>query len=198
MMVRALLLGEGKGLPFSGHFRFTLPFRGGSFSVSGRVAADNDLEAAFTVAHRVRIAIQTGVEAEAGGTRGIVSDDPPAVDRHRLIHRAWMELGGLAEEAFGPDGGRDLTMLMAASDTQGTAITGVGLAGVWAQIDGAAGLQAVVPPNHPLLSPLGRPDRIPGVLNLGFVPLSIIGAPAHHVALAPATSQVAHRCGVRR
>jgi hypothetical protein len=197
MMVRALLLGEGKGLPFSGHFRFTLPFRGGSFSVSGRVAALADLEQAFTVAHRVRVAIQTGVEAEAGGERGIIHDDPLAVDRHRLIHRTWMELGRIPEDDLGPLGGSDLTMLIAASDTRGTAITGVGLAGVWAQIDGATGLQAVVPPNHPLLSSPGRPERFPGVLNLDIIPLSIIGAPSHHVALAPMASQVTRRCGVR-
>lgn len=154
--MRALLMGDGGRLPFAGHLRL----HAGDAIIGLEVAArlgprprkEEDIVAAWWAACALREALQ---KALAGVFR----------DRHEPLWRLWEAIAALPDDALGPARGADLCLLAASFDGAGQAIAGVGLAGV--QALGRAGPRELVGQGHPLLTPPGRPARLPGVLKLG-------------------------------
>lgn len=181
----AWLLGRPGLFPFVGQFRLSVQAHGARCSIVGRIAAGAPIEQAHTVAQRVRSVLAA---APVGPWQ--------RTDRHGLIRRIWQLLAEIPADRLGPAGGDDLTLLMLAQDVRGVAITGVGLAGAWAMLDGQ--YRALVSPGHPLLAPTGRPDGVPGVLTLDQACARVVGAPRPLDPVLPPAARIAERCGARR
>lgn len=116
-------------------------------------------------------------------------------DRHGLLRRAWTLLSELSGERLGPRHGEDLTLLMVSLDERGVGVAGVGLDAIWAGSGGK--FRALVPPGHPLLTPPGLPDSVPGVLTLEGEPADVIAAPTGVEPTLPSAGELLIRCGVR-
>ena len=177
------LLGEPGLLPFAGHFRLQARGRRACVSVAGRVAAS----AGPARAH--------GHARAVAGVLSTAADGPWAdTDRHGLIRRIWQLLDDVDDKTLGPERGTDLSLLLLAQDASGTGVAGVGLSGVWVQVET---WRSLVPPGHPLLAPPGRPAKLPGVLTLEQPCKRVVGAPTHLDPVLPAADRLAQRCGVR-
>lgn len=177
------LLGDPALFPFSGHFRLDVAGTQAGVAIAGRVAGDAEPEAAFLAARRVSAVLSTAADGAWADT-----------DRHGLIRRIWQLLDALDEDAMGPCRGDDLSLLLLARDARGTGVAGVGLSGVWVRLDT---WRTLAPPGHPLLSPVGRPASLPGVLTLEEPCTRVVGAPAHLDPILPSPEVLARACGVR-
>lgn len=181
-------LGDPGPLPFLGHFRATGTGPGSWLAAAGRTAATADAEAASHAAGVIENTVR-----HVGSTIDLPSD------RHALLAGLWTRLAELPPDALGPDHGAHLSLLVVAADTRGVSVTGVGLAHVWYR-RGRTGLRPLVPPGHPLLSPLGRPEQPPGVMTLS-AQLDVVVAELRHPSAPPRgkpTHDLARACGVHR
>jgi len=173
-------------MPFKGHLRVAVRSGWAGLAVAGRVAGDCSVEEAYAVARRM--------EGLLGAAVAGAGDQP---DRHAVLRKVWELVAGLPAASFGSGEGADLTLLVVAYDADGVGVAGVGLAALWGERIGEPGLVPVVPDNHPLLTPQGRPDGVPGVLTLEKPYTRLVGSPAHQDPVAPAIADVSRRCGVR-
>ena len=184
MTPEAWLLGGPGLMPLRGHFRLTVRGRRATLAVAGRVAVDAGLDAAFTVATRLGGVLSAAAEGAWADT-----------DRHGLMRRVWQLLAEVPADALGPAGGGDLSLVMLGVDERGVGVTGAGLSGAWGWLGGHH--RPLVSPGHPLLSPPGRPEGVPGVLTLDQPCGRVVATPRPLEPVLPATDRIRQRCGVR-
>jgi len=141
MPPHALLAGTPGRMPFNGHFRGVRAFGAARLAWAGRIGASASPVEGWAAAEAARDALAaiTGL------------------DRFELLRAAWDALGGI--EARWLDR-RDLSLLLVASDSDGVAIAGCGLAIV--AVPGEGGLTPILPPGHPMLGEPGLPKKLPG------------------------------------
>lgn len=179
MALPALLLGDPGRTPFVGHLRARVDAGGCWLVIAGRLAAGAGIEGAYGPARNLEMALRAVTGSE----------------RHELLWMAWEALEAMPAEALGPDGGADLSLLLAAGDATGVSLAGVGLAAVWGR--SADRWSPLVEGRHPLLAPPGRPARKPGALDLDARPSLVLGCPSHLDPVPPAPETLAARCGWR-
>ena len=177
----AFLHGDPGRLPFVGHFRSIRTVGTATVAAAGRVRSRGHVTKAFQAARQIEAAIQCATITEGS-------------DRHEALAAIWERIHQIDGCDLGSDGGEDLVILFAASDPNGTGISGMGLGGVWALDDQS--MEPLVQGNHPLLSGPGRPERLSGVLTLDKATNTVIGVPFDHEAPAPSHESWAKRCGV--
>jgi hypothetical protein len=184
MAVAATLLGDPGRMPFVGHFRVGIQADSASLAVAGRVGAEAGLGPGFRAAREIEGALM--------GMRTVA-----VRDRNDLLRRAWTALWDMAACDFGPQAGADLTIVLAARDTEGMGIAGVGLSGVWGWTGSSADpTEPLVTGRHPLLCGPGLPDDVPGVLTLDAPVDQVVAVPAHLQPVLPGSESLARRCGV--
>jgi hypothetical protein len=182
----ALLLGGGADLPFLGHLRCSVGTAGARLWLTGRLAVQAHPVEAWAAARAVEGAVIAAVEAV-----------PPrrAGDRFALLRAAWAAILALEPAALGPAGGADLSALVVAADPLGQGLSAAGLGALLAGED--PGLQPLVPADHPLLGPAGRPADVPHVLHLKQLPPLLLAVPWGHPGPLPEPGRARAAAGAR-
>ncbi len=176
---RALLLGGPGWHPFSGHFRHVVELARATLHVAGSVATTAEPEVGWCAAQRIRLALQ----------------DVEGNDRNGVLRSAWEILKSIDRSELGPARGLDLAALFLASDARGTVLAGTGLVAVYRILEERA--QSLLPPDHPLFTIEGIPERPPGLLALKEDTGTYIGAARSGVVLPTKGLGWAVACGVR-
>jgi len=178
-----MMLGDPSCVPFIGHFRINWEGPSAWLSAAGRIGAQRGIEDAWLPARQLE-----GVLQKCGDSNKHQSD------RHVLLRRLWEALNDVESDLLGPEQGEDLCMLLVAGDARGVGVAGVGLSGVWGDVDGR--WAPLVESNHPLLTPTGRPKGMPGVLTLDLKVSAVVATPAHLPSRLPTSSLVRAHSGV--
>lgn len=173
-LCRALLLGGHAPQPFLGHFRLSAAVGEARLWAAGRVAIEAGPVEAWAAGRVIEAAFEAAAESMANRR---------APDRHALLRAAWEALLELEGAALGPRQGADLSVLFLAADRNGQGVSAAGIGRLLAGED--PGLQPLVPADHPLLSPTGRPAAVPHMLSLRALPPMLLGVPWGHPGPLP-------------
>ena len=149
----SILLGSTHPLPFQGHFRVRIGTPKCHADIAGRIAHEVSPEKSW--AHAT-ILHQTLIEAKGE-------------DALSLIRDCWNRLLTLPRQKISPQKGQDLSLLICAQDDEISAISSVGLSGIW-EDTGAENLQVIADEQTEESSHKGIPQKAPKVLTLPLKP----------------------------
>lgn len=177
----ALMLRGAGRFPFNGLFELTRVQGDCWLSVAGRIAGSSAPEVTWDILVTVHEALA----------------DACAPDRLGALRTVWDRVLTLPRQALGPAQGKDLSLLLVATDPEGTSVAGVGLEMVWRWTPER--VQPLVSPGHNLLAPPGIPTLPPGALTLDAPPTGplIAAATGARSGAIGTSAETLALCGLR-
>mgnify|MGYP004369380637 CR=1 FL=1 len=145
----SILLGSQTPLPFQGHFRVRIENKACQADITGRIAHACSPEEAWEHATFIHQSL-----IEANGE-----------DALSLIRDCWNRLLVIPRHKLSPQEGQDLSLFISASDSEISAISSVGLSGIWEDI-GTDELQMIADEQTKESSHKGIPKKAPKALTL--------------------------------
>jgi len=145
----SILLGSTSPLPFQGHFRIRVGNQACQADIAGRVAHQATPEDSWSYASFIHQSLLA-----ANGE-----------DALSLIRDCWNRLLVIPRHKISPQNGLDLSLLITARDSDLSAISSVGLSGIWEDV-GTDELQIIANEQTEESSHKGIPTKAPKALTL--------------------------------
>ena len=163
-VTRALLRGHSGDWPLAGHVLGCHEDPTGRFEVhwAGRVGAGGDLDDSWRASRVLERSLAKGARE--------------GQDARSCLTAIWGALESITPSQLGATSGKDLSLLLVATDSHGVTISAVGLGRVETLGKGKRSrTRCWIEGEHPLLGPPGMPDQFPGALTLPSGPPWLVG-----------------------
>lgn len=177
--LNCLLLGSPGQLPFIGHFRLLVKGDNCSVAITGRIGHQSTPVATWALAEVVQDALR-----QAQG-----------IDSQSLMRSCWEQILTLPRKDLGPDQGKDLSIMMIATDSEKCFLSAVGVSSIWEM--SSTGLQKIAEKNTVQTNHSGIPKLPPKALQLASTENQYFAATLDDVFENPTREALAKAAGIQ-